>query len=101
MSKQDCQRVWKWSTALAHAVGPPLPVPVPGLSSSVVQAVESAGLLRFYSKFDSAGIESKRRDGTSLPMNIAHMSGSSVHGGGEVLDPNTFFEKRAAESIHS
>ena len=63
--------------------------------------MESAGLLRFCSKFDSAGIESKRRDGTSLPMNIAHMSGSSLHGGVEVLDPDTFFEKRAAGSVHS
>ena len=63
--------------------------------------MESARLLRFCSKFDSAGIESKRRDGTSLPMNIAYMSGSSLHGGVEVLDPNTFFEKRAAGSVHS
>ena len=34
-------------------------------------------------------------------MNIAHMSGSSLHGGVEVLDPDTFFEKRAAGSVHS
>ena len=76
-------------------------VPVPGLSSSAGQAVESAGLLRFCSKFDSVGFESKRRDGTSLPMNIAHMSGSSLHGGFDVLDPYTFFEKIGAESVHS